>query len=93
MVYLVTWEFNKKRLTYPAKRARLNAAFKNLTWIKDPGLDSVVFVSYLGNSTQLYNYLIPCFDRFDRLVVSKITATQATTLLLAKAQAWINARL
>ncbi len=93
MVYIVTWDFNKEKPNYNTKRAKFLLALKSHIVAKDPGLDSVLFISYSGSSTQLYNSLVKCFDANDRLVVAKLTARQATALLTARTLNWINARL
>ena len=93
MVYLVTWDFNKEDpLRYQQKRAALMERFKNTECIKDPGLDSVVFVDSALSAEETYEFFNKgIFDVNDRLVVTRMTDWHA--LLVTDVSNWITARM
>jgi hypothetical protein len=91
-VYLVTWELNKEKPAYTTARNRFLVRLNKHQNIKDPGLDSVAFVSSSLSASQISNDLRIALDENDRLVVSKMNSNQYAGWLLKTVGDWINAR-
>jgi hypothetical protein len=92
-VYLVTWELNKAKPNYNEARARFIARLERYDHIKDPGLDSVVFISSTSTAFQISANLQLALDNNDRLVVSKLNRGEYAGWLLENVWKWIDARL
>jgi len=69
-VYVVTWDLNKEKLNYTQARAAFIKHLEAYESIKDPGLDSVRFVSTTSTASTISEYLRQKLDTNDRLFVS-----------------------
>lgn len=67
-VYLVTWELNKERPNYAQARQALITQLEKFNYTKDPGLDSLWFVSTDWTAQQVSDYVQPSLDKNDRLL-------------------------
>jgi hypothetical protein len=70
MVYLVAYNLNRPGQNYP----ELYSALQSYTYVKDPQLDSVWFISSSQSVGDIYNALLPHIDTTDRLWVSRINS-------------------
>lgn len=92
-VYLVTWDLNKEQPNYAAARTQFLAHLDRHEHIKDPGLDSVRFVSTNWTAEQLSADLRIRLDDNDRLVVTQLTSGTHQGWLSKVVWSWIDARL
>lgn len=92
-VYLVTWDLNREQSNYAQARQNLIAHLSRYQHIKDPGLDSVWFVSSDWSANQVDADVRTKMDGDDRLFVTKLTQTQHQGWLDKGVWDWINARL
>ncbi len=92
-VYLATWELNKEKPNYNEARKKFIAKLEKYDFIKDPDLDSVVFISSKIDLYRIAEDLLESLDKNDRLVVTKMNRDQYSGRLLTKVVNWINARL
>jgi hypothetical protein len=92
-VYLVTWDLNREKPNYGAARAAFVAHLERFQNIKDPGLDSVRFVSTGWSADQVSADLMMKLDSNDRLVVTKLEPSTHQGCLLETVWDWINARI
>lgn len=92
-VYLVTWDLNKQKQNYNQARQNLIAHLARYEHIKDPGLDSVWFISSSATATAISNDIQTKLDANDRLIVTKLVAAQHYGWLAKNVWDWINARL
>jgi hypothetical protein len=91
-VYLVTWDLNKKRADYAAARQKLVEHMSRYQHIKDPGLDSVWFISSDLSANGLEASIRASMGNEDRLIVTRIVQGQHQGWLHESIWAWINAR-
>lgn len=91
-VYLVTWDFNKEGSNYNAKYSALVELLKNTTYVKDPGLDSVVFIDTTSSISDIFNYLGKVFDQNDRLFITKLQKGNFEGWMSKEINSWINSR-
>lgn len=93
-VFVVTWNLNKERSNYNQAREafikHLESAYENT---KDPGLESVRFLSSSNTADQISDYLKQKLDNNDRLFVSKVNSGQNQGWLSKSVWDWINDRL
>lgn len=92
-VYLVTWDLNKEKPNYATARARFLAHLDRYENTKDPGLDSVRFVSADWSADQISADLRTQLDDNDKLIVTKLRSGEHQGWLAKTAWAWIEARL
>ena len=92
-VYLVTWDLNKERSGYAQARANLIARLSQYEHIKDPGLDSVWFVSTDWSADQIDTDLRRHMDSNDRIIVTKLVSGGHQGWLDQKVWDWINTKL
>jgi len=92
-VYLVTWDLNRAKPNYAAARQKLIDHMSKYEHIKDPGLDSVWFVSSTKTASSLNDDIRTNMDDNDRIVVTKLVLDQHNGWLKKDVWDWINARL
>jgi hypothetical protein len=92
-VYLVTWDLNKEKPNYTQARQNLISHLARYQHMKDPGLDSVWFISIDWSADQVDADVRTKMDGNDRLVVTKLVSGQHQGWLDKKSWEWINARL
>lgn len=92
-VYVVTWDLNKEKPNYSQARTAFVKHLETMENMKDPGLDSVRFVSTTSTATQIDAYLRQKLDTNDRLFVSKLHKGEHQGWLGKNVWAWINTRL
>jgi hypothetical protein len=92
-VYFVTWDLNREKTNYGAARAAFIAHLERYQNIRDPGLDSVRFVSTGWSADQVSADLEKKLDDNDRLVVTKLVPGTHQGRLLGPVWDWINARI
>jgi hypothetical protein len=92
-VYLVTWDLNKEKSNYAQARQNLIACLQRYQHIKDPGLDSVWFISTDSSANQVDADVREKMDSNDRLFVTKVVTGQHQGWLTKNIWEWINARL
>jgi hypothetical protein len=90
-VYLVTWDLNKEKPNYAQARSAFISHLDNFDNIKDPGLDSVRFISTTWSVYQIDEYLRQRLDSNDRLMVVQLGTHQGW--IQRTVWDWINARL
>lgn len=89
MVYLVTYDLNKLGKDYTS----LYRALMRYEYTRDPGLDSVWFVSTTWTASQIYEHLRHHLDLNDRLFITQINRGTHQGWLNKNIWNWINARL
>lgn len=92
-VYLVTWDLNKEKPNYSTARAILISRLSQYEHMKDPGLDSVWFLSTDLIAQQIDEDLRKRIDNNDRLFVTKLISGGHQGWLAKATWDWINARL
>lgn len=92
-VYLVTWDLNKERQNYTVVRDQFLARLNRYENIKDPGLDSVCFVSSNLTSYQISDDLRLAMDQNDRIIVTRLISGNYQGWLGENIWIWINQRL
>jgi len=92
-VYLVTWDLNKEKPNYAEARKQFLAHLERHENTKDPGLDSVRFVSTNLSAEQVSDDLRKKLDDNDRIVVTKLVSGNHQGWLNKTVWDWINARL
>lgn len=92
-VYLVTWDLNREKQGYDAARKKLIAHLATYDHIKDPGLDSVWFISTAKTAQAVTNDAEPCLDKNDCFVATRMRRDEYYGLLQSKVWEWIAARL
>jgi len=91
-VYLVTWDINKARANYAQARQNLIDHLSRYDHKKDPGLDSVWFLSSNSTADQINADILTKLDNNDRLIVTKLVNGQRQGWLAQDVWDWINAR-
>jgi hypothetical protein len=92
-VYLVTWDLNKEKPNYAAARERFLGRLNRYENIKDPGLDSVRFVSTQWNANQVSDDLRGYLDNNDKIIVTRLVSGNYQGWLSKEVWAWITARI
>ena len=92
-VYLVTWDLNREKPNYAQARENLISNLGRYQHIKDPGLDSVWFISTNSTANQIDTDVRTKMDGNDRLFVTKLVSGQHQGWLGSDIWEWINARL
>lgn len=93
MIYLVTWDLNQEKPNYAQARATFLERLEKLENHKDPGLDSVRFVSSMSSASEVSDYLRTALDTNDRLVVTTMRRGEYHGWLNKATWEWINVRL
>lgn len=89
MVFLVTYDLNKQK-----NYDELYTALKGLgEWMRDPGLDSVWFISTSLSAQSIYDRIKPHIDADDRLFITQLETGKHQGWLSKSAWEWINARI
>ena len=81
-VYVVTWDLNKEKPNYSQARTAFVKHIEAYENKKDPGLDSVRFISTANTANEIDAYLRQKLDNNDRLFISKLNSGQH--------QGWLN---
>lgn len=89
-VYLVTWDLNKEKPNYSSARTKFISDLDVYENTKDPGLDSVRFISTDWSAEEIYNDLSSTLDKNDRLFITKIKDTEYYGFLSQSVWDWIN---
>jgi hypothetical protein len=95
-VYLVTWDLNREKPNYASARAAFVANLERYEHTKDPGLDSVRFVSTTWDASQIQVDLRKFMDANDKLFVVRLnrdTGTGHEGWLNQTVWDWIKTRL
>jgi hypothetical protein len=92
-VYVVTWDLNKEKPNYAEARKEFIAHLERYDNTKDPGLDSVRFVSTNLSASELSEDLRKKLDNNDRIIVTKLVSGNYAGWLNKSVWDWINARL
>lgn len=92
-VYLVTWDLNKEKPNYNAARDAFLTHLDRYTNKKDPGLDSVRFVSTTWSARQIMDDLHTKMDDNDTLFVTKLVSSDHQGWLSKTTWEWIDERL
>lgn len=92
-VYLVTWDLNREGSGYSQARAAFIAHLQTYEHIKDPGLDSVWFISTTSSAEQIDSFLRQKLDSNDRLIVTRMRSGEHQGWLNPETWKWIDARL
>jgi len=92
-VYLVTWDLNKEKPNYAEARKQFLAHLERYQNNKDPGLDSVRFVSTDLSASQISTDLQTKLDNNDRLIITKLVSGNHQGWLNKDLWDWINTRL
>lgn len=92
-VFLVTWDINKARSNYAQARQNLIDHLSRYDHIKDPGLDSVWFISSNASANVIEADVRTRLDNSDRLIVTKLINGDHQGWLDPDIWKWINARL
>ncbi|MBB3461200.1 hypothetical protein [Rhizobium sp. BK377] len=92
-VYLVTWDLNYQKANYNQARQNLIDHLSQYDHIKDPGLDSVWFISSSATADELHTDIQDRIDADDTLMVTKLANGQHQGWLNKDTWTWINARL
>lgn len=71
-VCLVTWDLNREKPNYAQARAKLIAQLEQFQCTRNPGLDSVWFVSTTWSAQQPSDFIRQAFDNNDRLIVTQL---------------------
>lgn len=92
-VYLVTWDLNKEKPNYSAARTEFIKHLERYENKKDPGLDSVRFVSTNWTADQVSADLRTKLDDNDKIIVTKLISGNYQGWLSQAVWEWIAARL
>lgn len=92
-VYLVTWDLNKQKANYSQARQNLIELLSRYEHIKDPGLDSVWFISSALSANELDENIRTRMDANDCLIVTKLVSGQHQGWLSEDTWTWITSRL
>jgi hypothetical protein len=92
-VYVVTWDLNKEKPNYAEARKQFIAHLERYDNTKDPGLDSVRFVSTNLSASELSEDLRKKLDNNDQIIVTKLVSGNYAGWLNKSVWDWINARL
>lgn len=90
-IYLVTWDLNNEKANYNTARAQFIARLDDYESIKDPGLDSVRFVSTNWSADEVSIDLRKKLDDNDKIIVVKLTNGNHQGWLSKKVWEWIDA--
>jgi hypothetical protein len=91
-VHLVTWDLNREKPHYAQARATFIAQLGKFEHMKDPGLDSVWFVSTPWSAEQVSDFLRKALDDNDRIIVTQLHSGSHQGWLAKAVWDWIDAR-
>lgn len=91
-VYVVTWDLNKEKPNYNQARIAFVSQLDKLDTKKDPGLDSVRFISSSSSATAIRDYLKQKLDDDDRVFVSRLRQGEYQGWLNKDIWPWIRDR-
>jgi len=91
-VYVITFHLNKEKPNHAEARTQFLGHLERYENTKDPGLDSVRFVSTRLTASQLSHDLQHKLDHDDKLVVAKLVSGDYYGWLHEEVWAWISAR-
>lgn len=92
-VYLVTWDLNKEKSGYHTARENFLNNLKTFEHTKDPGLDSVYFVSTEWSADEVSDDLRSEMDKNDKIVVVKLLKGNHQGWLNSEVWDWVNSRI
>ncbi|WP_277591380.1 hypothetical protein [Pseudomonas chlororaphis] len=92
-VFLVTWNLNKERGNYAQARQVFIQHLDRYPNVKDPGLESVRWISSNATAAQIDEDLRLKLDSNDRIFVTKLNSGEYRGWLNNDVWAWIGARL
>lgn len=92
MVYLVTWDLNREKPNYTQARREFIAHLEQFEHKKDPGLDSVWFISTSRSEDAVDEFLRRKLDTNDRLIVTRLVTGQYQGWLSKATWEWIDPR-
>lgn len=90
MVYLVTWDLNREKPNYADARRKFVAQLEHT---KDPGLDSLWFISTMWSAKKVDEFLRQKLYGNDRLIATQLVPGQHQGWLSKATWEWITARL
>jgi hypothetical protein len=88
MVYLVTYDLNGEK-----NYTKLYEALRRYEYIRDPGLDSVWFISTKKTLLELRDDIWAHMDRNDKLFVTRLELNQYNGWMHKDLWPWIRSRL
>jgi ribosome-binding factor A len=92
-VYLITWDLNREKPNYSEMRQKLINQLSRYEHIKDPGLDSVWFISTTMTPDQIDADLRSVMHTTDRIITTRLVSGQHQGWLDKSIWDWINPRL
>lgn len=92
-IFFVTWDLNKQRQNYNQARQNLINHLARYDHVKDPGLDSVSFISSKSSPDAISADIRTRMDDNDKLMVTKLVQGQHQGWLQKDIWNWINVRL
>lgn len=93
-VYVVTWNLNNERSNYAEARAAFIRQLEGTyEFTKDPGLESVRFISTRSTATEISAHLRQKMDENDKLFISKINLGEKDGWMNKNVWSWINDRI
>lgn len=92
-VYLVTWDLNREKPNYAEARRVFIQRLGRYENTKDPGLDSVRFISTGSSAEQVSEDLRQRLDNNDKIIVTKLRIGEYFGWLNENVWQWIAARL
>jgi hypothetical protein len=92
-VFLVTWDLNRAKPNYSQARVNFVQHLQQYEHVKDPGLDSVWFISSKSSVNDIDKFLRQRLDSDDRLIVTQLQQGTHQGWLSQSIWDWVNARL
>ena len=92
-VYVVTWNLNNEGIGYAQARQAFINHLNRYQNIKDPGLETVRWISTDWSATQIDTDLRQKLDSNDNLFVSKLNSGEYQGWLSPDIWSWISPRL
>jgi len=92
-VFVVTWNLNKERSGYDQARRAFIAHLERYDHAKDPGLETVRWISTTHTASEISTFLQQKLDKDDRLFISRLNRGEHQGWLSKTTWDWINAHL
>ncbi|AZC51338.1 MULTISPECIES: hypothetical protein [Pseudomonas] len=92
-VFLVTWNLNKERSNYDQARQAFIQHLERYQNVKDPGLESVRWISSNATAAQIDEDLRLKLDSNDRIFITKLNNREYQGWLNKDVWTWIDTRL
>jgi CRISPR/Cas system-associated endoribonuclease Cas2 len=89
MVYLITYDLNKSGQNYQV----LYDLLEKYDYIRDPGLDSVWFISTTKTAEKLAEHIQNVLDENDRIFVTKLNSFEYNGWMHEDIWKWIKIKL